>query len=212
MARTTGPMCKLCRREGEKLYLKGERCFSTKCAMERRAYPPGEHGYEQQFRRRRPTAYGTQFREKQKVRRIYGLLERQFRRYFQEAERREGMTGTNLMVILESRLDNVVYRLGLATSRAQARQLVSHGHLDVNGRRCDVPSALLRPGDAVTIHPSSQRMPYFKQVVETLADRAVPTWLSLDPVDLTGRVVNYPAREEIDLSVNEQLVVEFYSR
>ena len=151
MARTTGPVCKLCRRESEKLFLKGERCFSPKCAMERRAYPPGEHGYEQQFRRRRPTAYGMQFREKQKVRRIYGLLERQFRRYFAEAERREGMTGTNLLIILESRLDNVVYRLGLASSRAQARQLVSHGHFDVNGRRCDVPSALLRPGDAVSL-------------------------------------------------------------
>ena len=212
MARTTGPVCKQCRREGEKLYLKGERCFSPKCAIERRAYPPGEHGYEQQFRRRRPTAYGMQFREKQKVRRIYGLLERQFRRYFQEAVRREGMTGTNLLIILESRLDNVVYRLGLATSRAQARQLVNHGHFDVNGRRCDVASALLRPGDVVSIHPSSQQLPYFKQIAEVIADRAIPTWLSLDPVDLTGRVVNYPAREDIDSKVNEQLVVEFYSR
>lgn len=212
MARTTGPMCKLCRREGQKLFLKGERCFSPKCALERRAYPPGEHGYEQQFRRQRPSAYGVQFREKQKLRRIYGVFERQFRRYFREAVRRGGMTGTNLLIILESRLDNVVYRMGLGASRAQARQLVNHGHFDVNGRRCDVASTLLRPGDVVSIHPTSRRLPYFGQVAETLAERAVPTWLSFDPVDMTGRVASYPAREEIDASVNEQLVVEFYSR
>jgi small subunit ribosomal protein S4 len=205
-------MCKLCRREGEKLYLKGERCYTPKCAVERRGYPPGEHGYEQQFRRRRPTAYGMQFREKQKLRRIYGVFERQFRRYFEEATRREGMTGTNLLVILETRLDNVVYRLGFASSRAQARQLVNHGHFDVNGRRCDVSSALLRPGDVVSVHPSSRQLAYFAQIAEILADRAVPTWLSFDPVDMTGRVVNDPAREDIDLSINEQLVVEFYSR
>jgi len=212
MARTTEPVCKKCRREGTKLFLKGERCYSPKCALERRAYPPGEHGYEQQYRRHRPTAYGIQFREKQKVRRIYGVLERQFRRYFKEAMRREGMTGTNLLIILESRLDNVVYRMGLASSRAQARQLVNHGHVDVNGRRCDIASALLRPGDVVSVHPTSSRLPYFRQVAETLGERAVPTWLSFDPIDMTGRVVSYPSREEIDLSVNEQLVVEFYSR
>jgi small subunit ribosomal protein S4 len=222
MARETGPACKLCRREGDKLFLKGERCFTQKCAIERRAYPPGEHGYEAQFRRRRPTAYGMQFREKQKLRRIYGVLERQFRRYYQEAARREGMTGTNLLVILETRLDNVVYRLGFASSRAQARQLVNHGHFDVNGRRCNIPSALLKPGDVVTIHPSSRRSAYFADLIgEGSADAsrpqaggsgAVSAWLSFDPVDLSGRVTSLPSREEIDLRVNEQLVVEYYNR
>jgi small subunit ribosomal protein S4 len=223
MARHTGPACKLCRREGEKLFLKGDRCLTQKCAIERRAYPPGEHGYEAQFRRRRPTAYGMQFREKQKLRRIYGVLERQFRRYYQQALRREGMTGTNLLVILETRLDNVVYRLGFAASRAQARQLVTHGHFDVNGRRCNIPSALLKPGDAVSIHPSSRRLPYFAHLVaggddssagENLSGlrQADSAWLSFDSVDLSGRLVSLPTREEIDLRVNEQLVVEYYNR
>jgi small subunit ribosomal protein S4 len=212
MARSTQPVCKICRREGEKLFLKGERCYTSKCAIERRAYPPGEHGYEQQFRRKRPTAYGTQLREKQKVRRIYGVFEKQFRRYYREALRRPGITGTNLLVILESRLDNVVYRLGLASSRAQARQLVGHGHIDVNGRRCDISSALLKPGDVVSIHPTSRRSEYFRALGEELGEHAVPTWLSFDTIDMTGRMVEYPSREEIDLTVNEQLVVEYYSR
>jgi small subunit ribosomal protein S4 len=228
MARETGPVCKQCRREGEKLFLKGERCYTQKCAIERRAYPPGEHGYEAQFRRRRPSAYGMQFREKQKLRRIYGVLERQFRRYYKEALRREGMTGTNLLVILETRLDNVVYRLGFASSRAQARQLVNHGHFDVNGRRCDIPSALLEPGDVVSIHPSSRRSPYFQQLASgdglspvgasvqggssSGALGSTGSWLSFDPVDMTGRLVSLPSREEIDLRVNEQLVVEYYNR
>jgi small subunit ribosomal protein S4 len=165
-----------------------------------------------------------QFREKQKLRRIYGVLERQFRRYYKEALRREGMTGTNLLVILETRLDNIVYRLGFASSRAQARQLVNHGHFDVNGRRCNIPSALLRPGDVVSIHPSSRRSPYFEQLtsvdsptgsdadVQGGALGAQGTWLTFDPVDLTGTLVSLPSREEIDLRVNEQLVVEFYNR
>jgi small subunit ribosomal protein S4 len=191
--------------------LKGERCFSPKCAIERRAYPPGEHGYEQQFRRSRTSAYGQQLREKQKLRRVYGVLEKQFRRYYREAVRRTGITGTNLLIILESRLDNVIYRLGMADSRAQARQLVSHGHFDVNGRRCDVPSALLKEGDVVSIHSSSRQSDYFKAVREVLADRTAPPWLSLDPVDGSGRVASMPVREEIDLSINEQLVVEYYS-
>jgi small subunit ribosomal protein S4 len=212
MARFTGPVCKQCRREGEKLFLKGERCYTSKCALERRAYPPGQHGYEQQFRRQRPSAYGMQFREKQKVRRIYGVLEKQFRRYYREAVRRDGMTGTNLLAILESRLDNVVYRLGFGSSRAQARQLVSHGHFDVNGQRCDIPAALLKPGDVVSIHSTSQRQEYFKQLAEALGERAVPTWLSFDPVELSGRIQNMPSRQEIDLRVDEQLVVEYYSR
>ena len=212
MARTNGPVCKLCRREGEKLFLKGERCFTSKCAMERRAYPPGEHGYGQQYRRKRTSAYGKQLREKQKVRRIYGVLEKQFRRYYGEAGRRKGVAGTNLLTILESRLDNVVYRLGWASSRALARQLVNHGHIDVNGRRCDIPSALLSEGDVLAVHPTSRQLTYFKQVGETLGQHPVPTWLALDLVEIAGRVVTYPTREEIDLTVNEQLVVEYYSR
>jgi small subunit ribosomal protein S4 len=225
MARQTGPVCKLCRREGEKLFLKGDRCFTQKCAIERRAYPPGEHGYEAQFRRRRPTAYGMQFREKQKLRRIYGVLERQFRRYYREALRREGMTGTNLLVILETRLDNIIYRLGLASSRAQARQLVTHGHFDVNGRRCNIPSALLKPGDVVSIHPTSRRLAYFQALTSDDGATLLPAgsgapastespgaWLSFDPSAMSGRVVSLPSREEIDLRVNEQLVVEYYSR
>ena len=212
MARNSGPVCKLCRREGQKLFLKGERCFSSKCALERRAYPPGEHGYEQQYRRKRTSSYGQQLREKQKLRRVYGVLETQFRRYYREAVRRKGITGTNLLVVLESRLDNVVYRLGVASSRAHARQLVNHGHIDVNGRRCDISSALLKEGDVVSVHASSRRLPYFGQLSEVLAKHAVPAWLSLDPVDGPGRVMNLPSREEIDLRINEQLVVEYYSR
>ena len=212
MARYSGPMCKLCRREGAKLFLKGERCFSSKCSMERRAYPPGERGRENMFRRRRLTAYAMQLREKQKVRRIYGVLEKQFRRYFREATRRKGMTGTNLMIILESRLDNVIYRLNLAMSRAQARQLVSHGHFDVNGKRCDIPAALLKPGDVISIHPTSRKQTYFKGLEESVATDAIPPWLSLDLMDMTARMVEYPSREQIGLDVNESLVVEFYSR
>ena len=212
MARYTGPACKLCRREGQKLFLKGERCFSPKCSLERRAYPPGQHGWDQQFRRRRTSAYGQQLREKQKLRRIYGVLETQFRRYFREAVRRKGITGTNLLVVLESRLDNIVYRLGMATSRSEARQLVTHGHFDVNGRRCDIPSRMLREGDVVSIHPSSRQLTYFRELREGLAEHTVPAWLSLDPIDGTGRVANHPSRDEIDLAVNEQLVVEYYSR
>jgi small subunit ribosomal protein S4 len=216
MARELRPSCKLCRREGEKLFLKGERCYTQKCAMERRAYPPGQHGSTQQFRRRRPTAYGIQFREKQKLRRMYGVLERQFRRYYEMATHREGMTGTNLLVILESRLDSVVYRLGWGSSRAQARQLINHGHIDVNGRRCDIASALLKPGDAVTIHPASRRSTYFTQLTEGWGDGAdtgtVPSWLTLDLRDITGRLESYPSREEMDMRVNEQLVVEYYRR
>jgi small subunit ribosomal protein S4 len=186
--------------------------MSPKCALERRAYPPGQHGWDQQFRRRRSTAYGQQLREKQKLRRVYGVLEKQFRRYYREAMRRQGVTGTNLLVLLESRLDNVVYRLGMASSRAQARQLVCHGHFDVNGHRCDIPSALLEEGDVVTIHPSSRQLTYFRQLREYLGEQAVPAWLSLDAVDGSARVMNMPSRDEIELTVNEQLVVEYYSR
>ena len=212
MARYTGPVCKLCRREGEKLFLKGARCLSPKCAIERRDYPPGMHGREARFRRRRESDYSRQLREKQKARRIYGVLERQFRRYFEVAQRRPGLTGVNLLAILETRLDNVVYRLGYADSRAQARQLVSHGHFDLNGRRTDVPSALVKPGDTVSVRKESRRKPYFKVIGQQLDERRVPRWLSLDTAGLTAQVLQTPSREDIDVSLSEQLIVEYYSR
>jgi len=212
MARTIGPVCKLCRREGEKLFLKGSRCLSPKCAIERRGYAPGQHGKTGQFKRGRSTDYLNQLREKQKARRIYGVLEAQFRRYYSVALRSKGVTGAMLLTLLESRLDNVVYRLGLATSRAQARQLVAHGHIDVNGRRTKSGSYLCRAGDAISVHPASQKLAYFKAVGQEIAEYAPPKWLSLDATQLSGRVINRPAREEIDLTLNEQLIVEYYSR
>ena len=212
MARYTGPSCKLCRREGEKLFLKGARCLSSKCALDRREYPPGVHGRDSQWRRRRASDYSRQLREKQKARRIYGVLERQFRRYFHLAQRRTGLTGVNLLIILESRLDNVVYRLGFADSRAQARQLVNHGHLDLNGRRNDIPSAIVRAGDIVAVRKESSRKPYFKVLGQQLDERQVPRWLSLDVDALSGQVSHLPAREDIDVSLNEQRIVEYYSR
>jgi small subunit ribosomal protein S4 len=213
MARYTGPVCKLCRREGEKLFLKGERCLSPKCPFERdRGYPPGEHGRLAQFRRRRSSDYSRQLREKQKVRRIYGVLERQFRRYFREAERRSGLTGENLLIILESRLDNVIYRLGFADSRAQARQLVQHGHFVVNGRRTNIPSYIVRPQDEIVVREGSRKRVYFKERAQLLDAGAVPNWLSLDSNAMMARVLQSPAREDITATVNEQLVVEYYSR
>ena len=212
MARYTGPVCKLCRREGEKLFLKGARCFSPKCAIERRAYPPGHHGRGASFRRRRASDYARQLREKQKARRIYGVLERQFRRYYREAVRRPGMTGKNLLIILESRMDNVVYRLGFADSRAQARQLVQHGHFDLNGRRTNIPSALLKPGDVISVRKRSRRRKYFKELQSVIQDRDCPAWLALEPSQLRGRVLALPTREAIDQPLNEQLIVEYYSR
>jgi small subunit ribosomal protein S4 len=213
MARYTGPVCKLCRREGEKLFLKGERCTSPKCPFERdRGYPPGDHGRLAQFRRRRTSDYARQLREKQKVRRIYGVLERQFRRYFREAERRQGLTGENLLIVLESRLDNVIYRLGFADSRAQARQLVQHGHFVVNGRRTNVPSYLVRPQDRLEVREGSRKRVYFKERANLLDEGAVPHWLSLDPNTMEARVLQLPTREDIAASLNEQLIVEYYSR
>ncbi len=213
MARYTGPVCKLCRREGEKLYLKGQRCFSPKCPFERdRGYPPGEHGRLAQFRRRRLSDYSRQLREKQKARRIYGVLERQFRRYFHEAERRPGLTGENLLVVLESRLDNVVYRLGFADSRAQARQLVQHGHFLVNGRRTNIPSYIVRAQDSIAVRDGSRKRTYFKDRAEQLDDGAVPDWLSLDGRAMAARVMRVPTREDIDTALSEQLIVEYYSR
>jgi small subunit ribosomal protein S4 len=212
MARYIGPVCKLCRREGEKLFLKGARCFSPKCAVERRAYPPGQHGRSATFRRRRSSDYSRQLREKQKARRIYGVLERQFRRYFREAVRRSGMTGANLLIILESRLDNVVYRMGFAESRAQARQLVQHGHIDVNGRRTDIASALLKPGDVVSVRQKSRRIKCFKELSALLEERTVPDWLAIEPSQLSGRVLALPTREAIEQPLDEHLIVEYYSR
>ncbi len=212
MARYTGPVCKLCRREGEKLFLKGSRCMTPKCAIERRPFAPGQHGRERQFRRGRASDYLLQLREKQKARRIYGLMERQFRRYFERAVRQPGLTGVNLLVVLERRLDNVVYRLGLADSRAQARQLVSHGHFMLNGRRTDVPSALIRPGDRITVRPESLRRNYFRSLRQTVDDRRIPRWLSLDVANLEGAAVQMPERQDIDTTLNEQLIVEYYSR
>ncbi|MCD6289381.1 MAG: 30S ribosomal protein S4 [Anaerolineae bacterium] len=212
MARYTGAVCKLCRREGQKLFLKGERCFSPKCPLEKgRNYPPGMHGKQSQFRRRE-SEFGLQLREKQKAKRIYGVLERQFRRYFREALRSKGLTGATLLILLERRLDNVVYRLGLADSRAQARQLVRHGHIEVNGRKTNIPSYLVKAGDVISVRERSRKTTYFRDLMERLGERPVPEWLSFDPDALTGRVLALPTRDQIDVVINEQLVVEYYSR
>lgn len=212
MARYTGPVCKLCRREGEKLFLKGSRCLTHKCAIERRSYPPGQHGPQRQFRRGRASDYLLQLREKQKARRIYGLMERQFSNYFKRAEQQEGLTGTNLLVLFESRLDNVVYRMGLASSRAQARQLVSHGHIVLNGRKTDAPSALVHIGDSVAVRPESNSRTYFRDLRQEYDDRQVPRWLTVDANNLSATVLDLPKREDIDVTLNEQLIVEYYSR
>lgn len=213
MARYTGPVCKFCRREGEKLFLKGARCLSPKCSFERRSYPPGQHGKDAQFRRGRGSDYALQLREKQKARRIYGVLERQFRRYFREALRRPGLTGSNLLSILESRLDNVIYRMGWADSRNHARLLVQHGHFLVNGRRTNIPSYLVVPGDVIAVREGSRKRTYFKELKTSMEDRpAAPDWLQVDPVAMQGTVLRMPERRDIDLSLNEQLIVEYYSR
>ncbi len=209
MARYIGPSCRLCRREGEKLFLKGERCYTTKCAIERRLYAPGQHG---QQRRKKLSEYGIQLREKQKAKRFYGVLESQFRKYFQMALKRKGVTGENLLSILESRLDNVIYRMGLASSRAEARQLVRHGHFNVNGKRVDIPSYLTKPGDIIGIQERSKESPKIKDLVENAARRTIPKWLEFDAENQVGRVVSLPAREDIDLPVREHLIVELYSK
>jgi small subunit ribosomal protein S4 len=212
MAKYTGPVCKLCRREGEKLFLKGQRCFTPKCAFERRGFPPGDHGRDTQFRRRRLSDYSRQLREKQKTRRIYGVTERQFRRFYSDALRRRGLTGENLLQTLERRLDNAVYRLGFAHNRAHARLLVTHGHFNVNGRRTDVPSMLVRPGDVVEVRAGSRSRTYFKELPEVAEGRTPPKWLDRDLKGLSGRVTQNPERRDIDASLNEQLIIEFYSR
>ncbi|MGC8855922.1 MAG: 30S ribosomal protein S4 [Anaerolineae bacterium] len=215
MAKTLGPVCKLCRREGEKLYLKGERCFTPKCAFERRNFAPGQHGRtsgRSTSRTGRESDFARQLRAKQKARRIYGVLERQFRRYYETALGRRGLTGLNLLQILESRLDNVIYRLGFASSRAQARLLVTHGHFLVNGRRTDVPSMLLKEGDVIAVREGSSKLKYFKELPAFAENRNTPAWLSRDLKAMTGTVVRMPERAEIDGSLNEQLIVEYYSR
>ena len=208
MARYTGSVCRLCRREGAKLFLKGTRCYTKKCSFERRPSPPGQHG----VRRRKMGEYGIQLREKQKVRRVYGVLERQFRNYFNEAETHVGVTGEALLQSLETRLDNVVFRLGFASSRAQARQLVTHGHFAVNGVPTNVASYKMKPGDRVEVRESRRGREAFKVIKETLRSHTAPDWLSLDAAKLSGSVTSIPRRDQMPLDLTEQLVVEYYSR
>jgi small subunit ribosomal protein S4 len=215
MAKYLGPVCKLCRREGEKLFLKGERCFTPKCSFERRSYAPGQHGKSGSRSRSatgRESDFARQLRAKQKARRVYGTLERQFRRYYTTAQKHRGLTGLNLLKILESRLDNVVFRLGFAVNRAQARVLVTHGHFTVNGRRTDVPSMVVSGGDVVQVREGSRDTTYFKELADLAEKRNIPSWLSRDLKTLTGTIQRLPERAEIDGNLNEQLIVEFYSR
>ncbi|HHW60686.1 MAG TPA: 30S ribosomal protein S4 [Syntrophomonadaceae bacterium] len=209
MARYTDSVCRQCRREGEKLFLKGDRCYSEKCSVERRAYAPGMHG---QRRRGKTSEYGLQLREKQKTRRIYGVLEKQFSNYFDKAERMEGVAGENLLILLERRLDNVVFRLGLASSRAEARQLVNHNHFMINGKKANIPSMLVKAGDVISVKESSMDSPKFQEIKAAGAYKTPPEWLEIDIENLTGRVLSLPTREQIDTQVNEQLIVELYSR
>jgi small subunit ribosomal protein S4 len=202
----------LCRREGEKLFLKGNRCFSPKCAFDRRGYAPGQHGKSAQFARKRDSDFQRQLRAKQKARRTYGVLERQFHRYYETSLRRHGITGLNLLQILESRLDNVVFRLGFAANRAEARLLVTHGHFAVNGRRTDVPSMLLAAGDSIAVRDGSLRRTYFKGLSDLAETRNTPAWLSRDLKNLAGSVLRLPERSEIDGNLAEQSIVEYYSR
>jgi len=208
MSRYRGPVSRLCRREGMKLYLKGAKCYTKKCPFERRPNPPGQHG----VRRRKMSEFGVQLREKQKVRRVYSVHERQFKRYFESAERRPGVTGENLLRLLETRLDNVVFRMGFATSRAQARQLVSHGHFAVNGVPTNVASYQVREGDRVEVRETSRKAQYFKDVRDALAGAQRPDWLDVDTTKMIGSVSTLPRRDQMPLELNEQLVVEYYSR
>jgi small subunit ribosomal protein S4 len=208
VARYRDALCRLCRREGEKLFLKGDRCYTDKCAVERRKYAPGQHGQ----RRKKLSDYALQLREKQKAKEIYGVLERQFKRYFYMAERKKGVTGSNLLQLLECRLDNVVYRLGFASNRRQARQLVLHGHFMVNDRRVTIPSCLLRTGDSISLMEKSKKLNTIEENISKMEHRGIPSWVEMDVSNLKGRVLNYPTREEIDLPVQEQLIIELYSK
>src|SRR5215207_2485363 len=214
MSKNLGPVCRICRREGEKLYLKGERCFTPKCSVERRGFPPGQHGRtgSRGSRSGRESDYLRQLRAKQRARRVYGVLERQFRRYYEVALQRRGLTGLNLLQILESRFDNVVYRLGFAANRAQARLMVTHGHFMVNDRRTDVPSMLLKEGDTVAVRDGSRSLTYFKELGDLADARTSPSWLNRDTKQLSGSIQRLPERAEIDAFLNEQLIVEYYSR
>lgn len=208
MARYTGPKCRICRREGGKLFLKGDRCYTDKCAFERRAYAPGDHGKA----RKKPSDYALQLREKQKVRKMYGILEGQFRRYFAEADRRKGVTGTNLLTLLETRIDNVAYKLGFANSRNQARQMVRHGIFTLNGRRVNVPSIQLKPGDVIEVRDRTKKNLVIHESLEVVARRGVPAWLEIEAPALKGTVKAFPTREDITFPMTEQLIVELYSK
>ena len=209
MARYTDAVCKLCRREGQKLFLKGDRCYTGKCAVERRSYAPGQHG---QGRNRKPSEYSLQLRAKQTARRYYGLSESQFHKYYEMAARAQGVTGDRLLQLCESRLDNVVYLLGWGSSRAEARQLVAHGHFQVNGKKVDIPSYLTRPGEVVSIKEKSRESAKVKQLLESNAARPIPAWLEIDRENYQGKVVELPARDMIHVPVEEHLIVEFYSK
>lgn len=208
MARYTGPVCRLCRREGAKLYLKGDRCYSDSCSFTKRSYAPGQHGQA----RKKVSEYGLQLREKQRARRVYGVLEGQFRTYFDKADRQKGITGENLLVLLERRLDNVVYRLGFAASRTQARQLVRHRHFTVNGKRVDIPSYQIKPGDVIQVKETSKQSPLIKEIAEAVITKTTPAWLEVQAEEMIGKIVRYPNRDEIDTPIQEHLIVELYSR
>jgi len=209
LARYTDSVCRQCRRENLKLFLKGDRCYSDKCAFDRRAYAPGQHG---ERRGRKPSDYGIQLREKQKVKRMYGLSEKQFHLFFNKAERQKGITGTNLLVMLERRIDNVVYRLGFASSRAQARQFVRHRHLLVNGKRVDIPSFVVKIGDTIEIREKSKKIQALQDSLDAVVRRGVPQWLDLEKDNMKGMVKNFPIREDLTMPIQEQLIVELYSK
>jgi len=209
VGRYTASVCRQCRREGEKLFLKGDRCYSEKCAVQKRAFIPGQHG---QKRKQKTSEYGLQLREKQKTKRIYGVLEKQFRNYFKKADRQTGITGQNLLILLERRLDNVVFRLGMASSRKEARQLVNHDHFTINGRKANIASMLVGVGNTIQVKPGSVESPKFQEIKALGAYKTPPEWLQVDIDNLTGNVLALPTRENVDLTVNEQLIVELYSR
>ena len=208
MARYTGSVCRLCRRENQKLFLKGTRCYTERCSLNKRAYAPGQHGQA----RKKVSEYGLQLREKQKAKRYYGILEKQFYGYYEMAVKKVGITGENLLIILESRLDNIVYRLGWATSRPEARQLVRHGHFEVNGKKVNIPSYLVKANDVITIKDKSRSSEKIKDILDTTDSRVIPAWLSLDKNALSASVIRMPAREDIDLPIEEHLIVELYSK
>jgi len=208
MARYTDASCKLCRREGQKLFLKGERCYTNKCAISRRPYAPGQHGNQ----RKKLSEYGLQLREKQKAKRFYGVLESQFRKYYEMATRKKGVTGENLLQLLECRLDNVVYRMGFGSTRAEARQLITHGHFELNGKKHNIPSYIVKAGDTISVREGSKKSVRFKEILDITGSKVVPKWLEVDQENLKGKVVALPEREDVDLDIREHLIVELYSK